>query len=100
MRYSGSFRFGALLAFFVFVDAEVFQLLLLEALGLVGEVVAGLDGLFAGEVEAGFAGEGAENLLPVGSGFIERLDRDGCRRGGRRRCRGWSPAHRAGRQSP
>ena len=49
--------FGAVLAGFVFVEEEVFCLLGEEALGLVGEVFAALDGFFAGQIEAGLAGE-------------------------------------------
>jgi hypothetical protein len=59
------FGFGAFLSLFVFVESEVVTLFAEEALGLVGEIFAGFDGIFAGEVEGLFAGERFEGGEPV-----------------------------------
>jgi hypothetical protein len=55
------------------MEFEVFGLLGEEALGLVGEVLATLDGFFAGQVEAGLAGERSQNSEPAGGSLIKGL---------------------------
>jgi hypothetical protein len=47
----------ALLAFFLLVQGEVVRLLAQKALGLIGKIFAGLDGLFSGKIERGLACE-------------------------------------------
>ena len=59
------FGFGAFLAFFVFMEIEVVGLFVEEALRLVGEILARFNRIFAGKIEWGFAGEGAEGSQPV-----------------------------------
>src|SRR5579859_691286 len=59
------FGFGSLLAFFIFVRSEVFGLFAEEALGFVGYVLAGFNGLLAREIEWAFAGESAQSYEPV-----------------------------------
>ena len=59
------FGFRAFLAFFIFVKGEVVGLLAQQALRLIGQIFAGLDGFLAGEIEAGFAGKCVEAIEPV-----------------------------------
>ncbi len=45
------FRFGAFLASFVLVEGKVVGLFAQKALSLIGQIFAGFDGFFAGEIE-------------------------------------------------
>jgi len=70
-----SFGFGAILSLLILVQVEVFRLLREKALGLIGKIFATLNGFFARQIEARFAGQGAQNSQPMVRGVRERFQR-------------------------